>query len=234
MGLDSLKKKKSSRAELTVRRRKKSRGLTGKVRKRNGPKRKKNKNIIKRLKQKKSVSKVLFQNLKLVLVIVLITGVSGISGMAFFYSLTRVSGYSMMPTLSNQDILLIEKRTKLERFDIVLIKKGNEGELRRVIGLPGENIEYKKDVLYVDGQPLDEKFIVDKINDNQKLGKNFTEDFNSATLTNKPVIIKNNYLVLGDNRPYTTDSRDYGLVTVDQIVGKVNARIWPFEEDAKF
>ena len=144
--------------------------------------------------------------------------------MSFFFSIKQVNGYGMLPTLRDRDILVIQKRAKLKRFDLVFLNNGLVGEFRRIIGLPGEKIELKNDVLFVDDIPIDEKYLVNKINHYQQKGKQFTTDF---YLSN--TVPTGYYLVLGDNRPYTTDSRDYGLVSLDVIVGKAVLRMIPLE-----
>ncbi|NKC68431.1 signal peptidase I [Vagococcus fluvialis] len=146
-----------------------------------------------------------------------------------FFSIKQVNGYGMLPTLRDRDILIIQKRAKLERFDLVFLNNGLEGEFRRIIGLPGEKIELKNDVLFVDNVSIDEKYLVNKINYYQQQGKQFTTDFYLSNANGKNIVPTGYYLVLGDNRPYTTDSRDYGLVSLDVIVGKAVLRLIPLE-----
>lgn len=167
--------------------------------------------------------------IKLLLVVLALILLLFIGILSAFYSIKVVSGYGMMPSLRDQDVLLIKRKNELKRFDIVLIENGIEGEFRRIIGLPGERISYQEDTLYVDGQPLDEKFIVGKVNESQAKGKNFTGDMNLLSIGQASEIPQDCYLVLGDNRPYTTDSRDYGLVRKQVIGGKIRARLWPLE-----
>ena len=166
---------------------------------------------------------------KLLLMVLILTLLIFIGIVSVFYSIKSVSGYGMMPSLRDQDVLLIKRKSELKRFDIVLINNGIEGEFRRIIGLPGERISYQEDTLYVDGQPLDEKFIVGKVNESQAKGKNFTGDMSLFSIGQASEIPQDCYLVLGDNRPYTTDSRDYGLVRKQAIGGKIKARLWPLE-----
>lgn len=141
---------------------------------------------------------------------------------SIFFKVTTVQGHSMIPNLRDGDILLIKKRTDLRRFDLVtFMNEKNNVQARRLIGLPGEKIVYKEDTLYVDDQPVDEKFIVDEVNESQRNGKNFTEDFTSEDLTSTKTIPEGYYLVLGDNRPYAADSRVYGLISAENMIGKV-------------
>ena len=132
-----------------------------------------------------------------------------------------VDGDSMKPNLINNQILILSKLNKnLKRFDIVVLKhevNGKKEELvKRVIGLPGEIIEYKNNKLYVN-----DKF----------MGTNFnyrdTNDFNLEEICNCTSIPEGKYLVLGDNRPISKDSRIIGLVDEKDILGKAVYRIWP-------
>ena len=151
-------------------------------------------------------------------------------GVSFFIQFSTITGYGMSPTLRNDDVVIVNKTKELKRFDLVLFKKGNTTQIRRVIGLPGEIIEYGEDHLYVDGQKIDEKFIVDEVNESQRNGMNFTEDFTIVDMISQQMIPKGKYLLLGDNRSYATDSRHYGLVDVQMIVGVVKMKVLPLED----
>lgn len=155
-------------------------------------------------------------------------------GTTLFYSVKQVSGYGMMPSLRNKDVLVVQRRSELNRFDMVLLNNGLEEGFRRIIGLPGEKIRYQDDTLLIDEQPVDEKFIVDKINEYQAKGKNFTANVTLGEIVTEAKIPDGHYLVLGDNRPYTTDSRDYGLIKKSEIAGKVVLRIFPLEAAERF
>lgn len=153
----------------------------------------------------------------------------------FFYRASGVKGYSMSPTLMNGDLLIVKKQAEIERFNLVqLALPSGKQQIRRVIGLPGETIIYKEDVLYVNHQPVDEKFIIAEINDRKESGVTFTEDYSTESLKTGPIIPEGCYFVLGDNRPYTTDSRQNGLVTAKEIRGVVQLRLFPFDEIAAF
>jgi len=131
-----------------------------------------------------------------------------------------VSGDSMKPNLNNGELLLVQKigynSNTIKRFDIVVIKDGKDEIIKRVIGLPTEHISYKNNKLYVN----------DKI---QKETYNFREtiDFNLEEICTCTSIPEGKYLVLGDNRPISKDSRQIGLIDEKNIVGKAIVRIWP-------
>ena len=121
----------------------------------------------------------------------------------------KIQGDSMYPTLHDKDTLIVNKlylnRSDIKRFDIVVLKsdKLNQDIIKRVIGLPGDNIVFKDDKLYINGtyyveDYLDKDYIEEaKEKYNAKL---FTEDF-EITLDNDEIF------VLGDNRLRSSDSR---------------------------
>ncbi|MBP2099963.1 signal peptidase I [Enterococcus rivorum] len=151
----------------------------------------------------------------------------------FFFKVVDVNGYGMMPTLRENDVVLVQRYNNIKRFDLVAFKYGNDIQVRRVIGLPGEQIRYENDHLFVKDEPIDEKFIVDEINESQRNGRDFTENFPSAE--GKIVKIpKDYYFILGDNRPYATDSRIYGVVSKDSIIGIVKMQLFPINEWKSF
>lgn len=124
----------------------------------------------------------------------------------------RVYGPSMDNTLKHGDIMILNELTnKFERFDIVVIKLDNELIIKRIIGLPGEELEYKDNKLYIDG-------------------KYIKEDFNHGETENfeKLKIEENNYFVLGDNRPVSSDSRVFGTIEKNDIIGKTSLTLFPF------
>ena len=134
----------------------------------------------------------------------------------FIITPIRVNQSSMNNTLYDKDIMILDKisyRFKdIKRFEIVVIKKDKEYLIKRIIGLPGENIEYKDNKLYVNDKLVEENF----------LHKN-TKDYKLDE-----VIPDGYYFVLGDNRPDSLDSRFFGLVSRDEILGKTNLVIFPF------
>ena len=134
-----------------------------------------------------------------------------------------VSGDSMKPNLHNGELLLERKigynSTNIKRFDIVVIKEGQEEIIKRIIGLPGEHISYKNNKLYVNDKVLEENFDFRK-----------TNDFNLEEICSCNSIPEGKYLVLGDNRPISKDSRMIGLIDEKDILGKAVYRIWPISK----
>lgn len=140
----------------------------------------------------------------------------------FIVTPVRVDGPSMNDTLHDGDILLLDKYdNKYERFEIVVFNYNGERLIKRVIGLPGEVISYKYNKLYINGN---------EIEDNYGLG--YTENFELKDL-NLTKIPYNEYLVMGDNRNDSLDSRYFGTISKDKILGSVKYRLFPFNKFGK-
>ena len=138
----------------------------------------------------------------------------------FFFTTVLVNGDSMNDTLYENDIMILDKisyKTKIiKRFDIIVANVSNTKLIKRVIGLPNEHIKYENNELYIDGKKVSDKY-----------GKGITYDFDIKSLGFEK-IPKNYYLVLGDNRQDSLDSRTIGLIKKEDIVGKATFIIFPF------
>ena len=172
----------------------------------------------------------------------------------YLWTPVRVDGHSMDPTLADSEYLLVINKLPIDRFDIVVASETENGKtkeiVKRVIGLPGETIEYKNDVLYINGKETDEPYLKDYIQKfkEDKLqstysGKGFEENGElfrqmaqiaeaftvdkdgSATFTKK--LLDDEYLLLGDDRIVSKDSRQVGAFKKDQIKGEAVLRLWP-------
>lgn len=134
-------------------------------------------------------------------------------------------GQSMEPTLMDGDAFLLNKVTykvsEVKRGDIIVFKYDDTKYLvKRVIGLPGEKIEFKDNILYINDEAYKEDFLP-----NDAITTDFKMDNIKGVVDFK--IPKNMYFVLGDNRNNSLDSRAIGLINKDDIVGKTSIRIWP-------
>lgn len=144
----------------------------------------------------------------------------------FIFIPVTVEGISMNPTLQSGDHILYESFSSIKRFDIILFHdaKGNS-YIKRVIGLPGESLNYEDDQLYIDSEPVDDSFIFKK---NNIANQVFTPDFSLETITGEIVIPEGSYFVLGDNRIRSKDSRMFGFVPKSSIEGKAILIFYPF------
>jgi len=129
-----------------------------------------------------------------------------------------VSGSSMDHTLSDGQILLLKKYDKqYERFDIIVFDYQGEKLVKRIIGLPGETVEYLNGKLYINDIEVEDEF------------SSITNNFNLGYL-DLDIIPEGYYFVLGDNRPKSSDSRLIGLINQEDIEGSTNFSIWPFKK----
>lgn len=136
----------------------------------------------------------------------------------FVIGLQQVVGPSMTPTLNEGSVIVVNKLSKnVKRGTIIILSEGEKYMVKRVIGLPGERIEYKNNILYINGIQYTEDYLNDTV---------VTEDF-SLEAIGYSIIPEGMYFVLGDNREDSSDSRDYGLITKKQIIGKPLITIWP-------
>ena len=136
----------------------------------------------------------------------------------FIASPVRVNGTSMIDTLKDGDIMLLNKMNKnYKRFDIVVINLDDTKIIKRVIGLPGESIEYKNNTLYINNKEV------------KDVSNQYTADFSLKELYGYEFIPEGYYFVMGDNRNGSSDSRDtrIGLIKKSDIKGKAKFRLWP-------
>lgn len=140
----------------------------------------------------------------------------------FIITPVKVNGNSMSPTLKDGDIMLLNKIkykfSEIKRFDIVVIDYNGDDLIKRVIGLPGEKIEYKNNLLYVNNKKIPEQFTKNK---DSKL------DNYSILSLEHDIVPDNYYFVVGDNRPNSKDSRMIGFIHKSKIKGQAKFTIFP-------
>ncbi len=154
----------------------------------------------------------------------------------FLFSNYVVEGVSMQPTLQDGNKLVINKIGyqigDFDRFDVIVFH-ANESEdyVKRVIGLPGDEISYEDDQLYINGEYYEEPYLEEFRTEEGRL----TGDFTLEELTGESEVPEGQLFVLGDNRQESLDSRIFGFIDQDSVVGKVNLRYWPLNElDVRF
>ncbi len=125
----------------------------------------------------------------------------------------RVDGTSMHQTLKDGDILLLYKMAKYDRFDIVVLNEYEDDEIiiKRIIGLPGETVEIRNGKIYIDDVEMPDDYAYGE-----------TSDYDKVTLED------DEYFILGDNRLISKDSRYFGPVKEEDLMGEAVFRLWPF------
>ena len=150
----------------------------------------------------------------------------------FIVAFHPIAGNSMVPTLEEGNIVVVNKFYKhlfdLKRNQIVIVKKESKTYIKRVIGLPGENIYFKNNTLYINNKGYKEEFLASDVTTyDYKL-----TDYCGEELCKDGKIPEDYYFVLGDNRNDSKDSRsvNFGLVHKDEIEGLVIFKIWPVKD----
>lgn len=168
----------------------------------------------------KELFKNTYEYIIIIIVVVLIR--------SFIASPVRVVGPSMKDTLLDGDIMILDKISyrfnDIKRNDIVVIKYEDELIIKRVIGVPGDKVECINNKLYINNKEVKENYLATGTN---------TSDFSVKSISNKEEIPNGYYLVLGDNRENSKDSRMIGLIKSSNIKGKATYTIFPFSRFGK-
>lgn len=143
----------------------------------------------------------------------------------FIFAPFIVEGQSMESTLHNEEKLVVNKAiyyvSEPKRGDIIVFHaEPTRDYIKRVIGVAGDTVEVKNDVLYVNGKAVDEPYLT--------LNR---EEMNGAPLTEDVPLIKipqGHIYVMGDNRQNSHDSRKIGPVDLKTVVGRAEFVFWPF------
>lgn len=150
---------------------------------------------------------------------------------AFVFQPFLVRGDSMVPNFHNGDYLIVDEfsyRFLLDpaRGEVIVFKfPGDTSQkyIKRVIALPGENVEIKEGKVYVSGKGEPELLQEPYLDPKER-----TEGFTSLLLK------ENEYFVMGDNREFSSDSRRWGVLPREDVIGRALIRVFPFQDFAAF
>jgi len=143
----------------------------------------------------------------------------------FIYQPVKVEGTSMMPGLTDQERIFVNKYqyrlgpNNIHRGDLVVFhypKDPRESYIKRVVGLPGDRVQIVRGDVYVNSRKLDEPYVLDEYRDHDSM--------------DPQTVPADNYFVLGDHRNSSSDSRSWGFVGRSGIYGKAVLVYWPFEK----
>ncbi|MFB7638779.1 signal peptidase I [Peribacillus butanolivorans] len=149
----------------------------------------------------------------------------------FLFTPVIVKGKSMEPTYENNNRIVVTKIGKIEHFDMVVFHAPDADKkyIKRVIGLPGDSVEMKKDVLYINGKKYTEPYLKTK-KEEIPPEENLTENFTLQNLLGKSKVPNGYLFVMGDNRRDSWDGRRFGFISEESLVGKVEFRFYPLNE----
>ncbi|MCL5798285.1 MAG: signal peptidase I [Patescibacteria group bacterium] len=140
----------------------------------------------------------------------------------------EVKGSSMEPNFHDNDYILTDKISlKLhdpERGNVIIFKSPPNPDvdyIKRVIGLPGDKVKVQDGAVYINDKKLDEPYLADKTN---LFPGSFLQEGVDFTVP------QGEYFVMGDNRPHSSDSREFGPIKADSIIGKAMLRYWPITQ----
>ena len=141
------------------------------------------------------------------------------------YQPVKVEGTSMMPGLSDQERIFVNKYEyrlgagNIHRGDLVVFhypRDPRESYIKRVVGLPGDTVQITDGDVYVNSRKLDEPYVPDEYRDHES--------------TPPQIVPPDDYFVLGDHRNSSSDSRNWGFVGRARIYGKAVLVYWPFDK----
>ncbi len=144
----------------------------------------------------------------------------------FVYQPVKVEGTSMMPGLSDQERIFINKFVyrwePISRGDLVVFHypyDPSKSYIKRVIGVAGDRVEIRQGWVYVNDKLLFEPYVADKYRDDRSYPPR--------------IVPEDSYFMLGDHRNLSDDSRDFGAVKRDYIYGKAVFAYWPADKLGK-
>jgi signal peptidase I len=145
---------------------------------------------------------------------------------AFLFRPFQVDGQSMYPNFHDKEYVitnLITLRFQAPKLGDVVVFKAppdpNKDYIKRIIGVPGDTVSIKDGNVYLNGKLFDESTFLKP--DVKTYGETFLKDGDSVTVP------ADEYFVLGDNRPYSSDSREWGFVKKDELIGESLLVYWP-------
>ncbi|OGG29518.1 signal peptidase I [Candidatus Gottesmanbacteria bacterium RIFCSPLOWO2_01_FULL_49_10] len=146
----------------------------------------------------------------------------------FIVSPQEINGASMEPNFHNGEFILTNKIEykfhEPKRGEVVIFKSPRNKDvdyIKRIIGLPGDTVLLKDNKLYVNGNPVDEPYLSPGVN---VFGGSYLRE------GAEEIVPEGSYFVAGDNRPHSSDSREFGPIPKEDFIGKAFLRYWPFSQ----
>jgi signal peptidase I len=173
------------------------------------------------LNSKGSIGNTILVVMAIIVMVIFGFGVFFVIMYAFIARPFQVNGQAMNPTYTNGAYVLAQIGTEISRNNVVIYKSPKNPQIdliKRVIAVPGDKIKLESGYIFINGQKLDESSYV--MEEARTFPGVFLRDGEELTVPEK------SYFVMGDNRPMSSDSREWGYVLQGDIVGKVNFCYW--------
>ena len=148
----------------------------------------------------------------------------------FVLRTVEVQGSSMYPTLVHGERIIVWQLFYSPNFSDIVVLEHTDGNLhvKRVLGMPGDHVDYLNGEMIINGEVISEPYIAFEPSMNGFTFESLCRIRNGVD--DCTVIPEGYFLVLGDNRNRSGDSREYGLVHESQIMGRATLRFLPFSE----
>lgn len=146
----------------------------------------------------------------------------------FIMSPQEINGASMEPTFYNGEYILtnkvLYKFRAPKRGDVVIFKSPRNKEIdyiKRVIGIAGDTVKLEDNTFFVNSSPIAEPYLRDDV---IVFGGSFLDEGDEI------VVPEGQLFVVGDNRPHSADSREFGSIPIEDVIGVAILRYWPFSK----
>lgn len=137
----------------------------------------------------------------------------------FIFNFILVKGDSMNPKYKNNDFMFLNKIIysfkPIRRGEVIVLKYKNNDLIKRIIGLPNDKIKVENGKLYIN---------------NKEYYENYINSYTASYDFDEIILKDNEYFVMGDNRYNSYDSRNFGTITKNNIIGRVEFKIFPFDK----
>ena len=151
-------------------------------------------------------------------------------GIIYFFvgQLFEVTGGSMLPNFHDKEQIIAEKLSvnlaNIERGDVIIFKNPHENDrllIKRIIGLPEEKIQLLDGFVYINGEKLEENYLIPGT---ETRGKRILEEGPEYKIP------EDSYVVMGDNRNESNDSREWGYIKTENIIGRTVLVYYPLKD----
>ncbi|RED76140.1 signal peptidase I [Cohnella phaseoli] len=147
----------------------------------------------------------------------------------FLFMPYAIEGPSMFPTFKTGERIVVNKlifELRSPKRGEIVVLRSPEGRtlIKRIIGLPGDRIQLKNNLVYINGEVLVEPYLQSSLYDKAGNGIKMIRDYSQY------LVPENKLFVLGDNRLHSQDSRALGAISLKEVIGRADLVIWPINQ----